>query len=324
MTAIPLTLLACEQKHIRPFDMRRDLGPAADLIELCFAETLTVDGQRYLEKMRAAAKAQSSSPWGALSAARDTLPLAGYVWEEDGQVVGNLSLIPFFHRGRRVNLIANVSVHPDYRQRGIARALTQEALDKARRWRIPEVWLQVREDNPTASELYASMGFQAQGRRSTWSVKPKALRGEIPPGAQVSIRGARHWTRQSEWLAMNYPPSMRWHFPLDMQAIRPGLFGLVYRFFSEASVRHWAAQNKNHLLGVLTWQASNAHADHLWLAAPPETEAAAVRTIMPFLHSEGRLRRPLSLDYPAGRAVEGLREVGFEFQHTLIWMKIKP
>lgn len=324
MAAIPTTFLTNQQKHLRPFDTRRDLLPAADLIELCFAETLTIDGRRYLQKMRATAKAQSASSWGTLAAARSSLPMAGYVWEEDGQVVGNLSLIPFFQRGRRINLIANVSVHPDYRRRGIAKALTHEALEKSRRRRIYEVWLQVREDNPEASSLYSSMGFEAQGRRSTWNVRPKCLRGEIPRGARVTIRGARHWHQQSEWLLDNYPIAMHWHFPLNMQAIRPGLLGLLYRFFSEVRLRHWAARTKDRLLGVLTWQASHAHADYLWLAAAPEDEDMAIRTIMPFLKGESVLHRPLSLDYPADRAKDALHEVGFEFQHTLIWMKVKP
>jgi len=324
MAAIPTTFLTSKQKKLRPFDTRRDLGPAADLIELCFAETLTIDGRRYLQKMRATAKAQRDSQWGALTATRASIPLAGYVWEEDGKVVGNLSLIPFFRRGRRINLIANVSVHPDYRQRGIARTLTQEALEKSHRRRIYEVWLQVREDNPAAGGLYSSMGFKAQGRRSTWNIRPKVLRGEFPPGARVTIRSARHWDQQSEWLLANYPASMRWHFPLNFQAIRPGIFGFLNRFFNEVHVRHWAAQNKDHLLGVLTWQGSHAHADYLWLAAPPWREEMALRTIMPFLRGESFLRRPLSLEFPAGRAGDVLHELGFEFQHTLIWMNLKP
>ncbi|MBC8505679.1 MAG: GNAT family N-acetyltransferase [Anaerolineales bacterium] len=324
MAAIPTTLLTSKQKNLRPFDTRRDLMPAADLIELCFAETLSVDGRRYLQKMRATAKAQASSQFAALTATRASLPLAGYVWEEDGQLVGNLSLIPFFHRGRRINLIANVSVHPDYRQNGIAKALTQEALDKSRRRRISEVWLQVREDNPAACALYNSMGFKAQGRRSTWTVNPKCLRGEIPPGRRVTIRSARHWEQQTAWLLENYPASMHWHFPLNMQAIRPGLLGLTYRFFSEVRVRQWVAREKDNLLGVLIWQASHAHADYLWFAASPETEEMAIYTIMPFIKRESLLRRPLSLDYPAGRAEAALLAVGFEFQHTLIWMKVKP
>jgi GNAT superfamily N-acetyltransferase len=324
MAAIPSTFRTRSRNNIRPFDTRRDLGPAADLIELCFAETLSIDGRRYLQKMRATAQAQKDSPFGALTSSRSSIPLAGFVWEEDGNVVGNLSLIPFFRRGRRINLIANVSVHPDYRQRGIARALTRKALEKSRRRRIYEVWLQVREDNPAAVHLYNSMGFKAQGRRSTWNILLKALRGEIPSGSRVTIRSSRHWKQQSAWLLANYPDHMRWHFPLNFQAIRPGLMGLIYRFFSEVNVRQWAALSNRRLQGVLTWQGSHSHADYLWLAASPETEDIALRTILPFLRGESRLRHHLSLEYPAGRAVDILHELGFELQNTLIWMMLKP
>ena len=65
-----------------------------------------------------------------------------------GRIVGNLSLIPFVRRGHVVYLIANVAVHPDYRRRGIARQLTQTALDYLRQRGVSSAWLQVRDDNP--------------------------------------------------------------------------------------------------------------------------------------------------------------------------------
>ena len=41
-----------------------------------------------------------------------SLPLTGYVWEQDGRIVGNASLIPFRDNGKRIFLIANVATHP--------------------------------------------------------------------------------------------------------------------------------------------------------------------------------------------------------------------
>lgn len=304
--------------------MRRDLRPAADLIELCFANSLTPDGHRYLQRMRAAAGPRDAANFSRIMAARASLPLAGYVWEEAGQLVGNLSLIPFFHRGRRIYLIANVAVHPDYRRRGIARSLTQAALEKSRRRRVSEIWLQARDDNPSALSLYTSMGFKAQAKRTTWSIRTKTLRGETPTGMRVTVRTGRHWNQQEHWLKLNYPPALRWHILLNDQAMKPGLLGFFYRFFSETEVRHWAAQSANRLLGVLTWQASHTHADHLWLAAPPETEVQALQTILPFIKQESRLTRPLTLEYPAQRAEDVFIQSGFEIHHTLVWMKLQP
>jgi len=303
--------------------MRRDLRPAADLIELSFADTLTYDGRRYLQTMRSAANRYDKS--GPVSfVARPTLTMTGYVWVEAGQLVGNLSLIPFLKRGRRLTMIANVAVHPDFRRRGIARALTKAALEKSRRRRIPELWLQARDDNPAALGLYSSMGFNPQAKRTTWNIRIKSLRGENLSDANATIRAPRHWENQNIWLYSNYPSNLRWHFPIKDQALKPGILGFLYRVLSEIQIRHWAAQRKDQLLGVLTWQATKTHADYLWLAAPPETEDEALQTILPFLRQEFRLHRPLSLEYPAGRAQETLLSAGFELQHTLIWMKVKP
>lgn len=323
MATLPITRSLSSAKNLRPFNVRRDLKEAADLIELCFDETLTVDGRRYLRHMRAAAK-KNASRWVTIAASGGGLPLAGFVWEEEGRLVGNLSLLPFFHRGRRIYLIANVAVHPDYRRRGIARALTQAALDKANRWRVQNVWLHVREDNPAAVHLYTSMGFKPQVRRATWDVSPRSILGEPPPETRVTIRRGRHWNKQRGWLLQNYPDMLHWHMSLSLQAFKPGLLGFLFRFFGEKSLRHWAARSREGLLGVLTWQATERYSDYLWLAAPPETEVLALETILPRLHRETRLHRPLTLNYPAGRAGDVLQAAGFEHRHTLIWMKVKP
>jgi len=233
-------------------------------------------------------------------------------------------LIPFFHRGRRIYMIANVAVHPDHRRRGIAHTLTKAALEKTRRRRVPEVWLQARDDNPAALSLYSSMGFVPQAKRTTWNIRAKNLRGEKPFGYRVTLRSGRHWGQQKAWLRQNYPPQLRWHIPLKERALRPGILGMLYRIFVEIRVRHWSAKKDDQLLGVLTWQATRMHSDHLWLAASPKTEEAALEVILPFLRQEYRLHRPLSLEYPAGRGGDILLAAGFEPQHTLVWMKVKP
>ncbi|MBC8333454.1 MAG: GNAT family N-acetyltransferase [Anaerolineae bacterium] len=322
MASIVSGLLADLPKNIRPFDTRRDLQPAADLIELCFAETLTPDGRRYLQNMRRAARTPGSPYWAALNNPRGNFPLGGFVWEEDGEIIGNLNLIHFFHQGRRLNLIANVAVHPNYRRRGIAQRLTQAALEKTRRRRIHEVWLQARTDNPAALTLYQNMGFSPRARRTTWLIHPRSLvESATPAPGRATIRSQRHWAQQAAWLQANYPTDLRWHFPLKTRYLQPGLMGLLLRFFAEVQTRHWAAQHQGKLLGVLTWQASHTHADHLWLSASPQNEDQALKIILPFIRRELLLRRKLALDYPYERAQGTLMDAGFEPQHTLLWMK---
>ncbi len=155
MTAIQMLT----HSHIRKVNVRQDLLAVADLIEVCFSSTLDEDGRDYLRHLRWAARDFNYLSWLQGAAERIAAPLYGFVWEENGRIVGNLSLIPFVRRGHFVYLIANVAVHPDYRRNGIAHQLTQTALDYVRRRGVSSVWLQVRDDNPVAYHLYLSLGF---------------------------------------------------------------------------------------------------------------------------------------------------------------------
>ena len=319
MAAITQIAYPPPEKHLRPLNSRRDLGQVADLVELCFAENLSVDGQHYLRRMRQIAKNQSGS-WFDLA----PLPFTsaeGFVWEDNGTIVGNISLIPFIKRGRPLYLIANVAVHPDYRRQGIARALTEAALEQARKRHAHSAWLQVRDDNPSAVELYESTGFTERARRTTWLRKPGNPKSEPATGVRITQRKSAHWKKQHEWLRRNYPDEIAWYWPVSRLAFRPGLLGAVNRFFSEVHLRHWSVVRHGQWMGTLTWRATGAHADQLWLAAPPEHEAAVLQTLLPYIHWRGRSQRPLSLDYPAGRAADALQQAGFRAEHTLIWME---
>ena len=156
------------EKNLRPFDVRRDSSAVADLVELCFADTLDADGRRYLHHMRTTGNTAGILRWTRLTTGLSGTPLAGYVWEQDGEIVGNASLIPYFVRGKRTYLIANVAVHPDFRRRGIARKLTRRLVKGLRAREAIQVWLHVRHDNIAAFDLYRSEGFIERTRRTTW------------------------------------------------------------------------------------------------------------------------------------------------------------
>jgi ribosomal protein S18 acetylase RimI-like enzyme len=312
---------------LRPFDVRRDLSSVADLVELCFADTLDGDGQRYIKGMRDAARSPGFLSWAGAVVEHTSLPLSGYVWEEDRSLVGNLSLIPFLLHGKRCYLIANVAVHPDYRRRGIARALTAHALQHARSRRAHAAWLHVRADNDPAIRLYLSLGFQERARRTTWNSRSP---GQAPlpapflsPTYPVEFRagGAGSWPQARAWLKEAYPPEVAWHLPLSWTALQPTLWGGLHRLFSGIQVQHWVAQGRGGPLAVLACQKMYSHTDSFWLAAPKEADGAVITTLLRAARQDLSPRRPLVLDYPAGQFVQDIRAAEFEIHHTLIWME---
>lgn len=68
--------------------------------------------------------------------------------------------------------IANIAVAPDHRGHGVGRALLDAALSEAEARGISAVFLEVRDSNRRARELYASRGFEEVGRRRRYYRKP--------------------------------------------------------------------------------------------------------------------------------------------------------
>jgi ribosomal protein S18 acetylase RimI-like enzyme len=315
----------------RPIDLRRDLNHVADLMESCFADTLDPDGQRYLQQMRSAAKKPGYASWASMAAEGTSVPVSGYVWEEEGQIVGNLTLIPFYTLTARYFLIANVAVRPDLRRKGIATSMTMKAIEHARQRGAQAVWLHVREENEGAVRLYRTAGFQEQARRSTWLWEPSSANQPLAPGimpegvhpkVSVQERRSADWRSQRLWLVQRYPKELCWHLSLKINALRPDLWGFLNRFLNDLQVRQWSAWHAGQLVGVLAWQSMSAYADSLWLAASPQYEELAAGALLAHARQRSAQHRPLSLDYPAGRASQAIQSAGLHLHQTLIWMSL--
>ncbi len=308
--------------HLRRLDVRRDLARVADLVELCFYDTLDPEGKQYLNDMRKAAQSASMMKLaGSLIEETAVMP-SGYVWEEDGRLVGNLSLIPISVQGKRGYMIANVATHPDYRGRGIATALTQTALRHAEQHGTRVVWLQVREDNPSAIHIYLANGFAERFRRTSWYNLPSFPTVSFNQEMRVISRQARHWALQREWLSQTYPADLSWNLPFDWNSFRPDIWGTIYRSFMLEFPRHWSVERGGKLQGVFTWKHTTGMADPLWLAVPMPMDEEATLTLLLTARSAIRKEQPLSLNFPNNIAVEVLRQAGFYPQQTLIWMQL--
>ncbi len=308
--------------HIRPIRTRQDLNAVADLVELCFADTMDADGREYLRHMRRVAR--DSFGMGVNGLERLTLPIQGFVWEENERIIGNLTLISFMRYGRRYYLIANVAVHPDHRRKGIARRLTMTGLDFARNQGVDAAWLQVRNDNPGAFELYRSLGFVEQARRTLWMWEPSTfVRTTLPVGVHVGRRTNQDWQKQSAWLDEVYPDNISWNLPYSKERLKPGLLNSLVKFLNGERLLQLSARLGEHLVGVVSWEPSHMHADNLWLAVPRDRDDIAIRVLLPKLRVMLNAFRPLMVNFPTGRGVEAFQAVGFQPHNTLIWMNVR-
>jgi len=274
MSTITLPAKANEHPQMRALNIFRDLPAVADLIELCFASTMDNDGQRYVADMRRASRDDGFLRWANHMTETASLPLTGFVWEENNKIVGNASLIPFRDRGKRIYLIANIAVHPDHRRHGIARALTQRAVEHARSKRTTALWLHVRDDNPGAVHLYEELGFQEIARRTTWISKPDSffnqnlIATQGDSNIQIVSRHPRFWLTQQDWLRRIHPDALNWYRSFDINSLRPGFMNWFYLLFVDMNIKQWAAVRGDKLLATLAWTQSAGRSVSLFAAAP--------------------------------------------------------
>jgi RimJ/RimL family protein N-acetyltransferase len=152
---------------LRPVNLSSDLGQVADLIELCFGSTMDAAGRAAVEEMRWVAGFRPAL-WVMRWVDQMTRGvMQGFVWEEDGHIVGNVSLYPSGYNSY-VWIIANVAVHPDYRGRGYAIALCRAALERIQAWRGSTAILQVDADNPAAIHVYEKLRFRRERVFTRW------------------------------------------------------------------------------------------------------------------------------------------------------------
>lgn len=68
--------------------------------------------------------------------------------------------------------ITNVAVHPDFRRKGIAKALLSALEDEGRKIGADTISLEVRKSNLSAIKLYEKMGYTVVGERPNFYTKP--------------------------------------------------------------------------------------------------------------------------------------------------------
>ncbi len=163
----------------------------------------------------------------------------GYVWIEDGRLVGNVSIYPADWPADvgRAWIIANVGVHPDYRRRGIARRLMQAAMTLIRDRGGDCIVLQVDADNTAAQSLYKQLGFIIERGWHHWRRSPRAAMTVLkqPVDVHITRRRPGEWREEYELARRLRPPEkggLGWLTPLHEGQFHAPLWKRILRLFS--------------------------------------------------------------------------------------------
>ncbi len=136
----------------------RDLVGVANVIQSAFADELDRNGQGMLREMRSMSRLGPLLWWLDQFSVEFNELFSGFVWVEEGQIVGNVTVSRAAPGSRRW-IISNVAVVRAYRGRGIAQALMDAAIEFVHELHGSAISLQVRNDNPAALHIYHKLGF---------------------------------------------------------------------------------------------------------------------------------------------------------------------
>ncbi|MHA1902534.1 MAG: ribosomal protein S18-alanine N-acetyltransferase [Candidatus Thorarchaeota archaeon] len=88
------------------------------------------------------------------------------VFEKSGQVVGYV--VWSESRGKNESRIMNLAVEVSFRRKGIGRILLEHVFNKLRNHGVRTCFLEARESNVAAHELYKSIGMEVVGKRTAY------------------------------------------------------------------------------------------------------------------------------------------------------------
>jgi len=310
---------------LRPVHSRRDLGQIADLMEVCFAGSLDINGRAALRDMRIISRAGSLMWW--LGRLTGGIPATdGFVWEEAGRIVGNVTLMPAgYGRGW---VIANVAVLPDYRRRGIARTLMQAALDKVSQRGLFAV-LQVDSDNDSARTLYESLGFAAQRAFVRWR-RSAVKAANNPEAGPLPLRAARPDDLPAVMaLAQQTRPNERgglgWLRPIPPAALRSSRIGDLALLIGGKSSDLWVLPNADGTLAAalrLERRIGGLTATFDLITLPDLPDSVELALVHEVIRRLDGNRQPLLTDHPAddAMAARALEQQGFRPERSLLHM----
>ena len=309
---------------LRPVDMARDVPQIVELLKLVFGDAIEIDDRQWL----------SDGSGGSVESLLFRLNPAtarlsnGFVWQADGRIVGNITLLTTKVWDRY--LVANVAVHPNYRRRGIARAMMQAVTSAVKTRGGRAILLQVVKDNYPAIDLYRELGYVSVGHMTTWYAPASRLRQLAPDnGFEQEIRplATRRWREAYELDTTCVPADLNWPDPLRPDAYRQSLWQRIGDFMNSRKWEVWAvADQRDQLAGLATIGGQWGRSHLVTLRVRPDQagllERALLAKVIRRLHYLPR--RNVRIDHPDSDALTNslLQEANFTVQRTLTHMRL--
>jgi len=278
----PLPALSPARDGPRPVNLRHDLAAIADLIEQSFAQSMDRSSRSALRELRALSKLGIGMH---LLARLNEMALGmgmGTVYTVQGKIVGNVSVYPANYPRQLgdTRLLANVAVHPKYRERGIAAELLRYCLRDLRRRGVLRVILQVDYDNAPALRLYERVGMRYERAWCTWrrssNAPPPPAAGHAP-AEKLRHRRAHEW--QAEYaLAQAARPNSRgglgWLKPIHPAAFHHPIWrrALLLLSLRSREVFVLPSADTGELKAVCRLNSSAGRAVHARLFASPSAD----------------------------------------------------
>jgi ribosomal protein S18 acetylase RimI-like enzyme len=182
--------------------------------------------------------------WPILRIMRTFVPLfrdmlCGFIQEEDGKPVGLINYMR--QRNEPEWYIANVTVLPAYRRRGIARRLVEATLNELRRRKARLALLDVVAGNDPAFNLYKELGFEPFKQSSEYNFQNDTTVASVPlpKGYKLKSLSPFDWKTRFAFAQRVTPEHVTRYEPVTEARFRvPMIMPLFGKLFEAAGGAH--------------------------------------------------------------------------------------
>ena len=232
--------------NIRPFQLPRDIDLMNSLVMHGFQypenpewSVQEDEKQGMIDRINGAKRL-----WPILLAMRAVSPLfrdilCGFIAEEENKPVGLINYMR--QRNEPEWFIANVTVLPAYRRRGIARKLVEATLNELRHRQAKVAFLDVVDGNDPAFKLYQKMGFDAFAISSKYHYQrdDSITQLPLPEGYSIKPLGMFDWQTRFNLDKLIIPEHITQYEPVTEGRYRvPVIMPIFGKLFEAAGGTH--------------------------------------------------------------------------------------